>query len=59
MLVATYELPSSREEIDRGAFTLVVNLKGNKMLGEFSWIDGDADGVTCGKYEWRRVPRRR
>jgi len=59
VLVATYELPSSREEIDRGAFTLVVNLKGNKMLGEFSWIDGDADRVTCGRYEWRRVPRRR
>ena len=55
VLVATYEIISPRQPLDRGAFTLSLANDGNKLTGCYSWTDDDSNSPKGHDYVWTRL----
>lgn len=53
VLVATYELKKRGQQIDCGAFTLVLDTEG-AMHGCYSWMASDTKAPDSGPYAWTR-----
>lgn len=55
ILVATYEPRKEPSMLDRGAFTLGLNRKGDCLEGTYSWTDDKAYNPKGGRYEWHKI----
>lgn len=58
ILVATYEIVSPREVLDRGSFTLALSKDGSTLKGCYSWTDDDRTAPKGNRYIWTRPAQR-
>lgn len=54
VMVAHYEIVRNRAKLDRGAFTVMLNNKGDTMEGKYCWTDDSTDDVSADNYKWNR-----
>jgi hypothetical protein len=43
-----------RRQKGAGSFTLALRSSGDKLIGQASWFDVEADEIVCGEYSWKR-----
>ena len=55
ILVATYDIVSPKQPLDRGSFTLEFLLGGTKLEGCYSWTDDSSREPKGDKYVWTRL----
>lgn len=55
ILVATFEIESPKEPLDRGSFTLALSMNGMKLKGYYSWTDDESQEPKGDNYVWTRL----